>query len=683
MTENNEIDLRRFFRSARKLKWIYISSTIIFVGMAIAYACISRPKYVVRSSMIIEDSNNDTPQMGAGLTSMIRLFSIGGFGASSVDNELLLVNSYDLMLKTVKRLGLNVTYTRTNGLKKESLFNNSPIIAVAPHEMLDTLLSGMNIVVRLHDGKADVEAWQGRMFKKTLAADNGVTLPYTLQTAYGPIQLLTGQTYSAHGNDEIKITLTGYAPAAQTLYSEVSTDVSSKTSDGIDFELKDSNPERGKAFLNALMDEYNLKRIDRKHSTAAQELEFIESRLENLSSELSESEHKVEEYKNKNNTVDITAEAPLIFENTLDVKNDIVKMASEIQYYEQVLNAIENSDSDQLLPMTSLNGVQQQGTLSMIADYNREVTSRQELKRSAKPGNPALEQASKRIDNLQAAIRENIGTLLLSARNTYNNMMKSMSESTSHLKKMPRIERELTNLLRDKQIKNELYLYLLQKRENALLQLSSTGSPGFIIDSAYSSLKPSRSKIYAIFAIAIVLSLFVPTVITLLYMRRHNKVYEPSDMHFIGLEGRTVALTDSKSSINRLRSLLTANDSPLKVYVADFAKTNSTAAIVDSYASIGKKAIEMSGTANDNDGLQTPKFQENVAMELQRNNYDAIFIGIANPERIDELSKLLNTPDTMLLIVAVSGQMGRKNIGSIIKSTGAAADNTAILLLPE
>ncbi len=683
MTENNEIDLRRFFRSARKLKWVYIASTIVFVGMAIAYACISRPKYVVRSSMIIEDSNNDAPQMGAGLTSMIRLFSIGGFGASSVDNELLLVNSYDLMLRTVKRLGLNVTYTRTNGLKKESLFNNSPIIALAPHEILDTLLSSINIEVRLHDGKADIEAYQGRVLKKTLTSADNVTLPYTLQTIYGPIQLLAGQTYSTIGNDEIKITLTGYNPAAQALYSEVSTDVSNKTSDGIDFELKDSNPERGKAFLNALMDEYNLKRIDRKHSTAAQELEFIESRLEKLSAELSESEHKVEDYKNKNNTVDITAEAPLIFENALDVKNDIVKMASEIQYYEQVLNAIGNSDSDQLLPMTSLNGVQQQGTLSMIADYNREVTSRQELKRSAKPGNPALEQASKRIDNLQAAIRENIGTLLLSSRNTYNNMVKSVGESTSHLRKMPRIERELTDLIRDKQIKNELYLYLLQKRESALLQLSSTGSPGFIIDRAYSSIKPSRSKIYAIFAIALILSLFVPTMITLLYMRRHNKVYEPSDMHFIGLEERTVALTDSKSSINRLRSLLTACDSPLKVYVADFAKTNPIRMIVDAYASIGKNAIEMPSTATDNDGLQTPKFQENLVMELQHHDYDAIFIGIANPERLDELGKLLNAPDTMLMIVAVSGQMGRKTIGAIIKATGVTADNIAILLLPE
>lgn len=661
MAENHEIDLRRFFRSARKLKWLYLASLLVFLGLVISYALISQPKYTIKSTMLIEDQEGETPQIGGNLNSMMRMFSIGGFGASSVDNELLLVNSYDLMLRTVKRLGLNITYTQTDGLKKKTLFNDSPVTAMAPYEMLDTLANGFNIKVKLHDGKADIEAYQGWFLKHTLAEAENASLPCTVSTPYGDIKLTATEHYSPDIDKTITIGIVGYGSMAHMLYDEVRTDVSSKTADGIDFEVKDANTMRGKAFLNALMDEYNNKRIDRKHATAHQELDFLDERIALLANDLADSEKKVESYKYDNKTVDLSSEAPLIFENALDAKNELLKLQSDILYYEQVTQSLDDPDHERLLPMASMITTGNKSVIPLVEQYNAEVINRQNLRRSAKPGNHALESSTERIDHIHSAISKDVGQLLLSARANYKGILGSIGESTSRLNNMPRIERELTDLIRDKQIKNELYLYLLQKRESALLQLSATGSPGFIIDSAYASMKPSRSKVMAIFGIAILLALAIPSALALIHMRRNDKVTDQTDLHAAGLENRCIVYDGEQSSINRLRMSIMGHSVPEAIYVADFCNSAIVEKLTSALESIGINVVAPQPTPTDNDLVQTPKFRNKIASMASTDGDTCVMVRLASPERVAEISRLISATSPLLIIIA-PGVMPRQDI---------------------
>lgn len=118
-TNNNEIDLRRFNKTVKRHRRIYILSIAIIMSAAAIYCTHLSPMYRLHSTMLIEESVNDVnPGSGTGMNSLMRVFSIGSFGASSAENEKLMLSSYDIKLKTVRHLDLSKSYIKYDGLKK-------------------------------------------------------------------------------------------------------------------------------------------------------------------------------------------------------------------------------------------------------------------------------------------------------------------------------------------------------------------------------------------------------------------------------------------------------------------------------------------------------------------------------------------------------------------------------------
>lgn len=139
---DNTLDIRRYWREIRRLRWVYILAFIAIVGLA-SILVVRSMKHCESSAMVlIEESTSDTgsgASKGGGLMGMMKMFSVGGFGSSSVDNEIFLIRSHDMAVRTVKALGLTSTYIERDGLKKHMLFPDSPVKATMPQSVLDTL----------------------------------------------------------------------------------------------------------------------------------------------------------------------------------------------------------------------------------------------------------------------------------------------------------------------------------------------------------------------------------------------------------------------------------------------------------------------------------------------------------------------------------------------------------------
>lgn len=267
---DNILDMRRYWRSAKKLWWLYLASTLICVGAASWYVSRSLTKLPIKGEMLIgEESFTDggagmmaAAKNAGGISQMMKTFSVGGFGASAVDNEVLVLSSHDVMLRTVKTLGLNLVYIGKNASgDKAQLWKDTPVRADASEEYFDTLSTAYNVKVNLlPNGKANLIATKG-FFKKVIATADNVTLPTALKTPYGTLQILRGETFDSSPYREINISVAGNQARAIALAKDINIDIMTKLSDVIELNLDYPNKMLGKAIVDGVMAEYNAKRL--------------------------------------------------------------------------------------------------------------------------------------------------------------------------------------------------------------------------------------------------------------------------------------------------------------------------------------------------------------------------------------------------------------------------------------
>lgn len=659
----NEIDLRRFRRELHRRKWLYISVGVLIFGAAIAYVARKEPEHTAHSALLIEDNSNESQGRGGSLMQMMRVFSMGGFNSASVDNEMLLVNTYDVAMRTARTLDLNITCVQNNGITKRTMFEDSPVALTMPEGTADTLAEGYRVDVTLNGDKADIRAYKGRFFTSTLAEKKGVTLPCTVTTPLGSFTVgLTGLPAGNHRSYTFGVT--GYAAAADVLMEKVRIDVTDKLADGISFEYTDRNRRKAAKVLDTMMAEYNAKRLDRKRETALTELNFITDRINRLYTDIVDTERKVEQFKSENNFVDIEAEAPILLETTLDAHEQLLKASAQMIYYEQVLDILRSS-RDTMLPAVATPGSEnnsQDG--SMIKEYNEQMGLLLELRRSAKPGNNALAAAETRVAQMRASIISSISQLLDASKKVIASRGSMVGSMDTHLRKLPKYEREYINLSRDQLLKNELYAFLVEKRENALLKLNSEDTLGFVIDPAYLDLKPSKTKMLIILGAGLILAICVPCLIAVIMMRRKDTVDNPFDLRFAQLEERCFETFGKEERLSAVRNRILEMMAHGTIYVADTTSGSLMAAadLADSFTRAGYPVREIMAEGEFNDEFLSSAFASRINEGKEGFNY----VILPEPREIKDIAPAINAAGSVAVVFIESGTFGRKEFAGMI-----------------
>ena len=184
------IDMGGMVNKYKRYWWLFALSLIACIGLAVVFLQYKLPKYLVISTVLV-DQDDDAGSAGA---SLLKSLSLGSSGAS-VDDEVVIMGSQDICNKMVKELKLNRMYVeRKSFLNRVDLYKNSPIEIDAPEELFDTLSIGMTFKVAIDEnGKADIKVKKG--FLKTIATANDQTLPTTISTPYGTYQVRTTEFY--------------------------------------------------------------------------------------------------------------------------------------------------------------------------------------------------------------------------------------------------------------------------------------------------------------------------------------------------------------------------------------------------------------------------------------------------------------------------------------------------------
>lgn len=510
ISKNEFIDLKPTIKTGLKYWYIFVISIIICLGCGVVYYKLTKPTFQVLANIMIKE--DESSGMSGIQAAMMKNIPFGGLlgGSTSVNDELQLLSSYSVFKQTVKTLDLNMVYILKHFPKNKPYYDNSPIKLTSTNDIADTLQTILKFNISIDkSGAGKIKAYTGSILKEEKRGEIIFQkLPTILHTDYGDFTITYTPFYVSGKSYNIKAYFSSYGRTAETLQQEVEIDLVTKKANMINLSLSDKNIVRGKDILNTLIQTYNNIGIEQRQKQASSTITFIDKRLNVISEELADIERNIEAYKKKNNLTDIEAELKAIFANSGDLKKQQIETETQytiIELIEQFMLSPENKYA--LVPLNI--GLSDRNVLEGLQKYNDTLLERMKLLKNTHESNPTIEIINEQIN----AMRDNMLITIRSLKNGFSFTRKDLKAQedyyTLRLKGVPTQEREFIDIKRQQLLKQELYMFLLQKKEENNLMISITTPKGEVIDSAYALFKPLSPKISYILFFALLIAVLM------------------------------------------------------------------------------------------------------------------------------------------------------------------------------
>ena len=475
----------------RQWPWFVLSLALALSG-AYLYMLYKQPLYRIEASLLLQDEKKGNQQANP-------LKELDGYSPKKVvENELEVLTSSTLMGRVVDKLNLSTRYFRRTPLSKKYAAN----VYFGKREMYTE--SPVRLLVESPKPALYDKMLQLRFPTAETVQINDRTYPVnqSIQTPYGQLRVLTRKPVG-RATEPIVVQVMPQSSAVGLYLGSLKVAPTSKTSTVIHLTLEDAVPQKGEAILNTLINEYNQAAITDNTRMASKTLHFVENRLHIVAGELAAVEKNVETYKSTLGITDLGAQAQSFLQTTQQNDTQLNQIDVQLATLGD-LQKFVNTQSDKRGSTPATVGISDPVLLSQIEKLSQLELERDQLSQTTSEKNPLLQTA----DNQIKATRNNIGqniksmkSMLLSSKQQYQANNQQLS---GVIRTLPKQERMLMDIKRQQAIKNDLYTYLLQKREEMAVMFAAAIADSRVIDAAKSStwpVKPVGVVIYALFGL--------------------------------------------------------------------------------------------------------------------------------------------------------------------------------------
>ena len=511
MTENNNqiyqheeestIQLTELWSMIWNHKWWYVLSVFVCLVVAAFYLYRTPNVYNRTAKVLIDESDQDATMRNLGVASagMMRLRSF-----NSVENEIEAFSSPDLMEVVVSRLGLETRYVEKQFLRDVELYKNSPI---AMRLAGGNLYSGFSFVVEnVGDGKVSLSEFR---IKKEKLEDVVVgTLGDTIQTPVGALIIYPTEQIDKFKH-KITVSWANSMAVAKSYCKRLKLGLSGKESSVVVLSMSDTYPSRSSLVLSSLIDVYNEVWINNKNRSAINTTEFINERLVVIERDLATVEEALKEYKSSNNLTDIKTAAQTYIDESSHYATKSFEVNNQLSVAKFIKDYLNDPANSMALIPSNL-GLTSAAVEKQIGEYNEIVLQRDRLLAGSGDKNPLIADLNSSIASIRSAILRSIDNLiatldlqLAKINSQEKQIMERISSSSGQ-------ELQLLSIERQQHVTQQLYMFLLQKREeNELTALINVGNTRMIMNPNGSSEPVSPNKMMIIL-IALVLGCGIP-----------------------------------------------------------------------------------------------------------------------------------------------------------------------------
>ena len=521
----NLIDLIVYLMS--KWKW-FLLSVVVCVGIA-WYRYASSPLIYFRSAtVIIKDPSNKTST-----TTLDRFDNI--INKVNVANEILQFRSKKLMREVVQRLHVDVSYQVEDGLRDNELYTQSPVLLNFPDALPEQYFS-LTVIPKERDSVELSEFSGPGAFSARV-----VSLNDTVELFKGMRVVATATNYFNETwlNIPIRVRKLPLESVANHYRNSLGIQQEEEESSILTLALKDNSAARAEDVLNTLINVYNEEAIKDKNQVAVNTADFINERLVIIESELGSVESDLESFKQRNQIVDIASSAGIYLSESQKYSSDALELETQLRLATFIKEYLTDPTKETgLIPSNT--GIGDMNIESQIALYNTAKLKRDGLIDESSENNPVVLELNNSLRAMKQNIIRAVDNMIVSLNVKRNDAQSREQQAQIRVTSIPTKERQMLSIERQQKIKEALYLYLLNKREENALSQAMADNNARVIDGAEGSHAPISPKRNRILLLGLLAGLAIPGVSCLMVLfldtrvRSRKEVEKVSSIPFLG-----------------------------------------------------------------------------------------------------------------------------------------------------
>ena len=470
--EMQEIDVRRWMSRILKNWYWFVISSVIMGGFGVLHYFSTTYKFTVDSEIILRETDATSMLPQADLMNML-----GFGGGKAIADEMLVLNSRDLMQKVIDEMGLQTEYRKRVGRKWCGQYPGRDLSVVYPTNFMDTMLRVAKISIKVRKNDYLVRVNYGR-FVNSKHEVKDLTVPF--ETCATTLCFNIHNLEKMQVGDCYRIVTYPRLPLVNDYCGRFTVSKKQKDANVISISTVTDMPSRGRDVIQKLIDLYNAESVIDKTMIAKNTEAFLNERLFLMEEELAEAEQNEVLYQELNDIVDIEKEAGLFLQENAEYRKKLTEIETQLNLVQFVLDFVaDDKHSNQLIPANL--GITDPALLMLITEYNELMLRKMRVERSASGDNPVLNQMHSQL----SLMRENVVATMISVRETLmiakNDLEKLFYVADSWRDDVPAQIKQYREVVRMKLMKEKLYLFLYQKREENALSLVAAVPPAKII----------------------------------------------------------------------------------------------------------------------------------------------------------------------------------------------------------